>query len=60
MKYDLNCGACIRAHLAENGIPCVSLESAIGGFLTGKDVHDRGCKADPTTETAPTNERNEP
>jgi len=53
MKYDVeNCGACIRAKLAEAGIGCMSLGSAISGFLTGEDVHDRGCKADKLTHAA--------
>lgn len=51
MKRDLTCGACIRAHLAESGIGCISMGSAISTFLTGKDTHDSWCKATLTEES---------
>lgn len=60
MKYDINCGACIRAQLAEAGIGCVSLDSAISVFLTGKDTHSPTCKADKDHRNPTTNERNGP
>lgn len=54
MKYDTeNCGACIRAALAEQGIGCISLGSAISGFLTGKDAHDPSCRADKPSSPSP-------